>query len=196
MGLILLGILAAIIGGVLDEREIRRRPPGQRRPLYLWCIGGFIFIVWMLTIGCESPTAPTTPVPEPTPTQTPTPEPVSPYAGTYTGSLTCGITDSPVGPDITWACARMRVRAVDMGRTERRRSRTRPLEGTMTRNPMLDPQRDLAGATPETLARALLRPAGGAPRPGGEAVVRDEVAVEEVPADQPRDDGPHLRERA
>ena len=31
--------------------------------------------------------------------------------------------------------------------------------------PMLDPKRDLAGATPETLARALLRPLHGRPRP-------------------------------
>lgn len=37
--------------------------------------------------------------------------------------------------------------------------------------PMLDPKRDLAGATPETLARALLRPTRpGATRP---PVVRD-----------------------
>ena len=34
--------------------------------------------------------------------------------------------------------------------------------------PMLDPKRDLAGATPEKLARALLRPV----RPGGAALLR------------------------
>ena len=54
--------------------------------------------------------------------------------------------------------------------------------------PMLDPKRDLAGATPETLARALLRP-----RRVPEAVVGDEVAVAEVPTDQPRNRVPHLR---
>ena len=63
--------------------------------------------------------------------------------------------------------------------------------------PMLDPKRDLAGATPETLARALFRPLqpcrSGTAR---EPVVRDEVAVEQVPADQPGDDVPHLLERA
>ena len=47
--------------------------------------------------------------------------------------------------------------------------------------PMLDPQRDLKGATPETLARALfrrvepLRPS----RPRGKAVVRDEESNNE-----------------
>ena len=52
-------------------------------------------------------------------------------------------------------------------------------------HPMLDPKRDLAGATPATLARALFRPL----RPGAarQTVVADQVAVEEVPADEPRD---------
>ena len=61
-------------------------------------------------------------------------------------------------------------------------------------NPMLDPKRDLAGATPETLARALLRPL----RPGArvEPVVRDKRPVEQVPADDPSHGVPHLRERA
>ena len=64
--------------------------------------------------------------------------------------------------------------------------------------PMLDPKRDLKGATPETLARALfrrvepLRP----PRPRGKPVVGDEVCVEQVPADEPRDGITHLRERS
>lgn len=52
---------------------------------------------------------------------------------------------------------------------------------------MLDPKRDLAGATPETLARALLRP-----RVGGKPVVRDEVPVEKVPADKAGDGVSHL----
>ena len=56
--------------------------------------------------------------------------------------------------------------------------------------PMLDPKRDLAGATPETLARALLRPRR-IPQP----VIRDPVAGEEISANQPRDCGTHLGER-
>ena len=47
---------------------------------------------------------------------------------------------------------------------------------------MLDPKRDLAGATPETLARALFRPLG--PRRRAKAVVRDKVSVEKSVADQ------------
>ena len=61
-------------------------------------------------------------------------------------------------------------------------------------NPMIDPKRDLVGATPEKLARALLRPLR--PRPAVEPVVGDEVDVEQVPADEPRDGVPHLRERS
>ena len=61
--------------------------------------------------------------------------------------------------------------------------------------PMLDPKRDLAGATPETLARALLRPLRR-PRPTREPVVGDEVAVEKVPADEPSNDAAHLLQRA
>ena len=60
--------------------------------------------------------------------------------------------------------------------------------------PVLDPARDLAGATPETLARALLRPLG--PRPAREPVVGDEVPVEEVAPDQLRDSVAHLDERS
>lgn len=37
----------------------------------------------------------------------------------------------------------------------------------MTRNPTLDPKRDLAGATPATLARALLRPVEASGVPAG-----------------------------
>ena len=59
--------------------------------------------------------------------------------------------------------------------------------------PKLDPKRDLAGATPETLARALFRPLR--PRPGGKPVVGDEVAVEEVATDEASDSVPHLGKR-
>ena len=59
--------------------------------------------------------------------------------------------------------------------------------------PMLDPKRDLAGATPETLARALLRPTR--PRAARQPVVRDEVPVEEVSADESSDGLAHLHER-
>ena len=52
--------------------------------------------------------------------------------------------------------------------------------------PMLDPKRDLAGATPETLARALLRPLRLAHR--AKAVVGDEVPVEQPAADKASDD--------
>lgn len=59
--------------------------------------------------------------------------------------------------------------------------------------PMLDPERDLKGATPTTLARALLRnknlPAGVR-----KPVVGDEIAVEKVSADKPSDRVAHLDE--
>ena len=48
-------------------------------------------------------------------------------------------------------------------------------------HPMLDPKRDLAGATPETLARALLRPMR--PSTTREPVVCNDLPAEEVPAD-------------
>ena len=51
--------------------------------------------------------------------------------------------------------------------------------------PMLDPDRDLKGATPETLARALLRQPNLGPRPAGKAVVGDEVAVEKIATYKP-----------
>ena len=59
--------------------------------------------------------------------------------------------------------------------------------------PMLDPTRDLAGATPEKLAKALFRRTEPL-RPGTrrKPVVRDEVAVEKVAADEPGDGVPHL----
>ena len=59
--------------------------------------------------------------------------------------------------------------------------------------PKLDPKVDLKGATPETLARALLRPLG--PRPAAQPVVGDQIAVEEVPANEPGDGIPHLGKR-
>ena len=72
----------------------------------------------------------------------------------------------------------------------------RRVEGrTMSRRPMLDPERDLKGATPETLARALLRNRLG-PRPAGKPVVGDEVAVEKVASYKPGHRVPHLRNRS
>ena len=64
--------------------------------------------------------------------------------------------------------------------------------------PMLDPKRDLKGATPETLARALFRRVTPLrrPRPAGEAVFGYEVPVQQVPADKPRGRAPHLRKRS
>ena len=60
--------------------------------------------------------------------------------------------------------------------------------------PMLDPKRDLVGATPETLARALLRPLLRPHR--AKAVVRDEIPVEEVVPDHAGDSVSHLRKRS
>ena len=61
--------------------------------------------------------------------------------------------------------------------------------------PMLDPQRDLKGATPETLARALFRRVVPLrPRAARKAVVGDQVAVKQVAPDQPSDGITHLRE--
>ena len=59
---------------------------------------------------------------------------------------------------------------------------------------MLDPKRDLKGATPETLARALLRQPHLAPRARRKPVGADEVAVEEVSPDETGDGIPHLDE--
>lgn len=63
----------------------------------------------------------------------------------------------------------------------------------MKYRPKLDPKVDLAGATPETLARALLRNPLR-PRAGRKPVVRDQVAVEKVPADEAGDGIAHLDE--
>lgn len=65
----------------------------------------------------------------------------------------------------------------------------------MTRgSPMLVPERDLKGATPEKLARALLRPIEPLrPATGRKPVVSDKAPVEEPTADQPGDGIPHLR---
>ena len=57
----------------------------------------------------------------------------------------------------------------------------------------LDPAQDLAGATPETLARALLRSRS---RPGIKTVVRNEVPVKKVPTDKAGDGVAHLVEGA
>ena len=63
--------------------------------------------------------------------------------------------------------------------------------------PKLDPARDLAGATPETLAKALFRRTESL-RPGArrKPVVRGEVAVKEVPPDEPGDGIAHLGKRS
>ncbi len=61
--------------------------------------------------------------------------------------------------------------------------------------PMLDPARDLAGATPEALAKALFRrtePLRPGSRRKRKPVVSDEVALEKTPADEPGDGIPHL----
>ena len=65
----------------------------------------------------------------------------------------------------------------------------------MRGSPTLDRERDLAGATPETLARALLRRVEPLrPRSRGKPVVCDQVGVMEVPADEPGDSITHLGE--
>ena len=63
----------------------------------------------------------------------------------------------------------------------------------MTRGvPVLDPAVHLKGATPEKLARALFRRTEPLPPRVGKPVARNEVAVEEVPTDEPGDGIPHL----
>ena len=65
----------------------------------------------------------------------------------------------------------------------------------MTRgSPVLVPERDLKGATPEKLAKALLRQPHLAARAGRKPVVGDQVAVEKVSADEPGDGIAHLDE--
>ena len=62
------------------------------------------------------------------------------------------------------------------------------------RKPMIIPERDLVGATPESLARALLSPLR--PRHRTEPVLGDEVAVEESVPDKPSNGVEHLIERS
>lgn len=65
----------------------------------------------------------------------------------------------------------------------------------MTRGvPVLDPAVHLKGATPEKLAKALFRRVEPRPARVGQSVAGDQVAVEEVPADEPGDGVPHLDE--
>ena len=67
----------------------------------------------------------------------------------------------------------------------------------MTYRPKLDPKVDLAGATPETLAKALFRrtePLRSGTR--RKTVVRDEVTVEKIAPDKPGHRVPHLRKRS
>ena len=62
------------------------------------------------------------------------------------------------------------------------------------RPPMLDPKRDLKGATPEKLAKALFR--RSVPIEGAKSVVSDKVTVEKVRADKSSNRVPHLRKRS
>lgn len=65
----------------------------------------------------------------------------------------------------------------------------------MPYRPKLDPKVDLVGATPETLARALLRPVEPLrPASRGKPVVGDEVPVEKVATDQAGNGVSHLDE--
>lgn len=65
----------------------------------------------------------------------------------------------------------------------------------MPYRPKLYPPVDLKGATPEALARALFRRTSPLPGAVGKPVVGNEVAVEEVPADQSGDGVAHLAKR-
>ena len=62
--------------------------------------------------------------------------------------------------------------------------------------PIIDPERDLKGATPEKLARARLKQSHLRPRPAGKPVVSDEVAVQKVAAGQRGHRVPHLNQRS
>ena len=66
----------------------------------------------------------------------------------------------------------------------------------MTRGvPVLDPKRDLVGATPEKLAKALFRRVEPLrPRRVRKPVAGDEVAVEKIAPNEPSDGIPHLNE--
>ena len=69
------------------------------------------------------------------------------------------------------------------------------IQGEISMRPMLDPERDLKGATPETLARALFRRVEPLrQRAARQPVASDEVAVEEVAADEAGDGVPYLDE--
>lgn len=57
--------------------------------------------------------------------------------------------------------------------------------------PMLIPKRDLKGATPETLARALMFP-----RRARKPVVGNKATVEKPSADKPGNRVPHLIDRS
>ncbi len=56
--------------------------------------------------------------------------------------------------------------------------------------PMVEPQKDLKGATPESLAKALLHK-----RRAGERVAGDQVPVQQATTDQAGNRVPHLRQR-
>ena len=62
------------------------------------------------------------------------------------------------------------------------------------RPPMLDPKRDLKGATPEKLAKALLR--RSVPSEGTKSVVSDKVTVKKVTTNKTGNRLPHLRKRS
>lgn len=68
----------------------------------------------------------------------------------------------------------------------------------MTRGvPVLDPKRDLKGATPEALAKRLLRRVEPLrARARRKAVVGDQVAVEQVAPNEAGDGVPHLDKRS
>ena len=59
---------------------------------------------------------------------------------------------------------------------------------------MLDPKRDLKGATPEKLAKALLR--RSVPSKGTKSVVSDQVTVEKVATNKTGNRFTHLRKRS
>ena len=72
----------------------------------------------------------------------------------------------------------------------------RLVERILLMKPMLDPKRDLAGATPETLAKALFR--RNTPlrtRHIRKSVVRDQVAVEKIAPNEAGDRIVHLSKR-
>ena len=63
--------------------------------------------------------------------------------------------------------------------------------------PMLDPKRDLAGATPETLARALFRRIKPLrPSTRRKAVVRDQITEKKPAANKAGNGVSHLGERS